>query len=148
MLQHETMMDCPCGLPFSFQDCCAQVIQQDQACSPERLMRSRYSAYVVQDVTYLHTSWHSSTRPESIRLHPVEWLKLTVLHADTASVTFHAFFKEGGKHKLLHEKSSFAQEQGKWRYVEGKCRIDTVRRNDVCPCGRAKKYKHCCAKGT
>ena len=53
---------------------------------------------------------------------------------------------------VLHEKAEFARHEGSWIYTrplrEGpapfKQAAPKVGRNDPCPCGSGKKYKHCC----
>lgn len=90
-------------------------------------MRSRYVAYVLGNVDYLRSTWHPDTCPDAASLHPepgTRWLGLEVKHAaedgDTATVTFVARFKVGGRPAVrLHERSRFVREDGRWRYVEG-----------------------------
>ena len=85
-------------------------------------MRSRYAAFVVGDVDYLRASWHPSTRPARLDLDPsVRWLGLDVLSArggmfDTDGVVeFRARHDRG----VLHERSRFVREGGRWLYLDG-----------------------------
>lgn len=89
-------------------------------------MRSRYSAFVLDDRAYLLATWHPSTRPAT--LEPPEpglrWLGLTVKRhevqdADHATVEFVARSKLGGRAHRLHETSRFVRENGRWFYVDG-----------------------------
>ncbi len=89
-------------------------------------MRSRYSAYVLEDEPYLLATWHSATRPESVGLEAgTKWLGLTVKSAralgpDEAEVTFVARYRIGGNPAVrLEERSRFVREQGRWYYVDG-----------------------------
>ncbi|MDQ6963077.1 MAG: YchJ family metal-binding protein [Mariprofundaceae bacterium] len=145
-MHSDQQQPCPCGSAKTFENCCQQVIQNDDARTTEILMRSRYSAYVMGNADYLLKSWHSSTRPDTVHLHPVQWLKLQIQQSEHEHVTFSAFFKDQAKHKLLTEKSRFSQEHGHWRYLDGQYDIHEVSRNETCPCGSLKKYKRCCAK--
>ena len=51
--------------------------------TPEALMRSRYSAYVMGLIDYLMATWHPSTSPGDLELSPVKWLGLEVRHTET-----------------------------------------------------------------
>lgn len=89
-------------------------------------MRSRYSAFVLAREPYLLSTWHSSTRPESLEAEPgLKWLGLqvkqhTVTGADTSEVEFVARYRtSSGKAERLHERSRFVREEGRWFYVDG-----------------------------
>ena len=89
-------------------------------------MRSRYSAYVLQQSDYLQATWHVSTRPaEAVVFEPgLRWLGLDVrrhevLADDRAVVEFVARSKLGGRAHRLHETSRFVREGGRWYYVDG-----------------------------
>lgn len=49
----ERSPDCPCGSGARLDECCGQYLAGTPAPSAERLMRSRYSAYVLGDIDYL-----------------------------------------------------------------------------------------------
>jgi len=88
-------------------------------------MRSRYSAFVLQQAEYLRATWHVSTRPDTLDFERgARWLGLEVRRhqvtgIDTAEVEFVARFRSGGKAVRLHEKSRFVREEGRWFYVDG-----------------------------
>ena len=120
---------CPCGLPAAYDACCGRwhagplhLLAPDA----ERLMRSRYSAYVLGLRDYLRDTWHPRTRPPSIEADPpgLRWLGLDV-RARTqqdethATVEFVARNKLGGRAWRHHELSRFEQTDGRWLYVEG-----------------------------
>ncbi|WP_028450742.1 YchJ family protein [Chitinibacter tainanensis] len=116
---------CPCGGP-SYSQCCAPYHAGAVPPSPETLMRSRYSAYVMGLEDYLLASWHASTRPERLDLQEepkVKWLGLTVHHAasdgDHGTVSFLARYKVGGRAYKLAEHSRFVREEGRWFYLDG-----------------------------
>jgi len=91
----------------------------------ERLMRSRYSAFVRGNVPYLLATWHSSQRPATLALETAaQWLGLEIKQhritgQDTAEVEFIARFRVGGKATRQHERSRFVREDGRWFYVDG-----------------------------
>jgi SEC-C motif domain protein len=126
-----TTLPCPCGalpaLPLA--DCCGHYHAGPLhllAPTAEALMRSRYSAYVLDLTDYLRATWHASTRPAVIEPNPPElkWLGLEVRRhmpqdADHASVEFVARSKLAGRAQRLHETSRFVREDGRWYYVDG-----------------------------
>ena len=118
---------CPCDSGQSYGDCCgtwhAGMAQGVYAPTPEALMRSRYSAYVLGLIDYLLVTWHPSTSPGDLELSPVKWLGLEVRHAqatgDAGVVEFVARLRESGKGVRLHEVSRFVREDGRWLYIDG-----------------------------
>ncbi len=90
-------------------------------------MRSRYCAFVVADAAYLLATWHSTTRPGSLELHPdVRWTGLDVVGTTGGSllgaegtVEFRAHYRVGGQAGTQHENSRFVREDGQWRYLDG-----------------------------
>ncbi|MEQ1668284.1 MAG: YchJ family metal-binding protein [Sulfuriferula sp.] len=117
---------CPCGTGLMLDGCCALYLHGKVATTPEQLMRSRYSAYVLKDECYLLATWHASTCPASLNLadDDTRWLGLKVLkhqYLDThhAVVAFVARYKVAGKAYQLHETSQFMLENGRWFYVDG-----------------------------
>ena len=127
------MAACPCGLPADYRQCCARFhagAYYLQAPTPEALMRSRYSAYVLGLRDYLLDTWHPSTRPEQMERFDsgVKWLGLTVKRAWTMSdsegfVEFVARNRPpgGGPAQRLEELSRFVRDAssgGHWQYVD------------------------------
>ena len=122
---------CPCGRTnpkgqaLSLDACCGPHHTNQNAPDAERLMRSRYSAFVLGDVPYLLATWHSSQRPAELTLETGgKWLGLEIKQhrvtgADTAEVEFVARFRVGGKAVRQHERSRFVREDGRWFYVDG-----------------------------
>lgn len=118
---------CPCGSGMLFAQCCEPFIKGIQnPPTAEKLMRSRYSAYVMQAVDYLITTTHNSTRKNHSKSDVLEWsksnqwLKLEVLEATETTVEFKAYFLDSRlKAQMHHEKSFFRKENEKWFYVNG-----------------------------
>lgn len=90
-------------------------------------MRSRYSAFAIEDAAYLAATWHPSTRPPFVECESgTEWLQLRLLAAhtigDEATVEFIAKSRVGGQTHALHEVARFVREGGRWLYVSGDIR--------------------------
>ena len=126
--------DCPCGRldgrgrPLAYAECCSPLHAGQTAPDAERLMRSRYSAFVRGDGPYLLATWHASTRPGTLDLEPdAKWLGLEIKQhrstgADTAEVEFVARFRVAGRAVRQHELSRFVREGGRWFYLDGDVR--------------------------
>jgi SEC-C motif domain protein len=120
---------CPCGSALAYAACCGRLHAGPgrlQAPSPEALMRSRYSAFVLGLTDYLLDTWHPDTRPASLEPDPpgLKWLGLEVRRhalqdADHGTVEFVARSKLGGRAHRLHEISRFVREGGRWFYRDG-----------------------------
>ena len=118
---------CPCGTGRSYLRCCGRWHNHDEAApDAQALMRSRYSAFVLDLRAYLLETWHASTRPGSLT--PADlglrWLGLEVrrhraIDTDHAEVEFVARSKLAGHATRLHEVSRFVREAGRWYYVDG-----------------------------
>ncbi len=124
---HPAHAACPCDSGQTYGDCChpwhAGLATGVFAPTPEALMRSRYSAYVLGLLDYLLATWHASTAPGDLELSPVKWLGLEVRHAqatgDAGVVEFVARYRDNGQGVRLHEISRFVREDGAWRYIDG-----------------------------
>jgi len=117
---------CPCGLERTYADCCQVWHSGVPAPTAEVLMRSRYSAFVMELESYLLATWLASTRPPAVEFEPgTRWLGLTVKAAqdsgpDLAHVEFVARYRVGGGSAVrLHERSRFVRQSGVWFYVDG-----------------------------
>lgn len=141
-------MDCPCGRG-RYEQCCGPLHAGEPAADAEALMRSRYSAYVLERADYLLATWHVSTRPATLELAmdpPLRWLGLDVKRfvpaGDTAVVEFVARYSQGGgplpdilssaalahparrRAGRLRETSRFVRERELWWYVDGDVTAD------------------------
>ena len=125
---------CPCGRldskskPLALQDCCGPLHAGSPAPNAERLMRSRYSAFVLGLEAYLLSTWHESQRPGSLALEAgAKWLGLEIKDhqstgTHTAEVEFVARYRVAGRAVRQHERSRFVREGGHWFYVDGDVR--------------------------
>jgi SEC-C motif-containing protein len=155
---------CHCGSDKEFDQCCGPFLTGEELPSTaEALMRSRYSAYVIEDYAYVLRTCHASTRPEDDEFDDqasVEWTGLEIIETeaggegdDEGTVEFIARYQASGGGVLgMHEKGSFVREDGQWFYLDGDLvkappvRSAKVGRNEPCPCGSGKKNKKCCLK--
>ena len=162
---------CPCSSEsdknrLAYADCCEPYISgQKDAPTAEALMRSRYSAYAVHSVDYIMKTCldenedridYNQTKDWSEKS---KWLGLEIVSIDKGGITddegfveFKAAYETDGLKDVHHEKARFKKKGGKWFYADGDMIVKTVvrsgpkiGRNDPCPCGSGKKYKHCCA---
>lgn len=93
----------------------------------EALMRSRFTAFRDGDVDWLLRTWHPSTRPERLDLDDnPQWRALQIVDVvaggprdRTGVVEFRASYVADGEPGVLHERSNFVREQGRWYYVDG-----------------------------
>ncbi|MEQ5834498.1 YchJ family protein [Marinobacter sp. NFXS9] len=152
MDQDET---CPCGSGITYGDCCGPLHAGAPAASPEALMRSRFSAFVLKDAPYLLKSWYPETRPKDLDLSDApDWTGLQIFSSDQSghqgSVHFRAVFRERGQWGYLEETSTFYQQDAHWFYHSGKPEQGLLKpgRNDRCPCGSGRKFKACCLNRT
>ncbi|MHC2998116.1 hypothetical protein OB08_01735 [Microbacterium sp. HJ5] len=118
---------CPCGSGDRFDGCCGPLLAGAHADTAERLMRSRYTAFVAGDAAYLRETWHPGTRPDGLDLDPAQrWTGLEIVDreaggADDARgvVEFRASWRHGAERGVLHERSRFVRRSGRWFYLDG-----------------------------
>lgn len=148
---------CYCGNSIAFEMCCLPIINgETKAENAEQLMRSRYSAYCINNSDYIHNTYASSKQAEnSVRdiaafAELANFIGLTVYNFEevdnTATVHFKADYLCDGYYCQLEETSNFIVEDNQWRYLDGTITEHAevkVGRNDPCPCGSEKKYKKC-----
>jgi SEC-C motif domain protein len=155
---------CPCGSGRSFGECCEPLLKETRsAATAGELMRSRFTAHVVGDYHHLHRTYLGTARRPYVEEpagDEMKWTRL-VVHAEEpgpkpgmAFVDFSAYHQEGEAEHALHEKAEFALIDGSWIYTRPvrsgpaplKSTAPKVGRNDPCPCGSGKKFKHCCGR--
>jgi SEC-C motif-containing protein len=157
--------NCPCCSGKKYSECC-QPFHSGKARpdTAEKLMRSRYCAYVVGNMDYLaETSdprFRDSFDAEAALAwsKESEWLGLEIVATrngkagdSEGEVEFKARYRRGSKEMVHHEVSlfTFPMNEKRWFYTDGKEVIEPIRaepkvgRNDPCPCGSGKKFKKC-----
>lgn len=159
---------CACGSQRKFEACCELLLTgRERPESAEALMRSRFTAHVVEDYAYLHRTYRPTsklpfTAEPSDGESPIHWTRL-VVHShepgrtlETAAVDFSAYYSDDSGNHVIQEKSEFLRENGQWFYTRPlrtgpaplKAATAKVGRNDPCPCGSGKKFKQCCLAKT
>jgi SEC-C motif-containing protein len=118
---------CICGLDKEYDKCCGAIIKALRVVSsPEELMRSRYSAYVSRETSYIikTTHWQNPQYNENKKAWKKEldqfcksttFTKLEIQDHTYDTVTFKAYTQQG----VLHERSKFVLVDAKWYYLDG-----------------------------
>lgn len=125
------MSQCPCGLEADYESCCG-VFHQGEADAPtaEKLMRSRYSAFIKKEYDYLESSLDPQTAlgfdndgnrkwAEEVQLFKLEILRAEE-NGNKAVVEFKAHYKQDNADHIHHEISKFRKQAGVWYFREGK----------------------------
>jgi SEC-C motif domain protein len=129
---------CPCGSGTKYKKCCRPYHKGMLPPTPEALMRSRYTAYVADDMAYIAATTHPESPwfREDVAASQRELQTLTanrrydqlgVLSAEVAAdgttgyVTFRATITntKDGSDLSFSEKSEFKKQDGRWLYVGG-----------------------------
>jgi SEC-C motif-containing protein len=156
-----TVKNCFCGNDFTFEQCCQPIISDKiDPQNSEQLMRSRFTAYVIEDYQYIRQTYASAQRSKltvngiAYSAQDTQWLSLQVLahhsQENTAQVEFKAFYQVDKHYYVMHELSDFVREDDKWYYTTGVMQKGSgefsPERNSQCLCGSGKKFKKCCGK--
>lgn len=118
---------CPCGVGRPYADHCGRIHAGAPAITAEDLMRSRYSAHALRELSYLEQSWHPETCPDVIAPDPgLTWTGLEIRQTERGgaldtdgTVEFAATFERNGEPGTLHEVSRFERLAMRWVYVDG-----------------------------
>ena len=147
---------CPCQSERVYTECCAPFHAREAAASTaEELMRSRYSAYVLQEIDYIvdttvHAqqnlldkqdlaAWSKQTQWSGLKV--IRHVLFGKLHA---LVEFKAYFEENGQTECHHELSAFVKIDGRWYFIDPTVALPTMKQ--PCVCGSGKKFKACCGQ--
>lgn len=147
---------CPCGSQQQLADCCGRYHLGQTPDTPEQLMRSRYSAYVLGHMDYLKQTTlpaqQSGLDLAAMRQwsQNSQWLGLTIEAAPApqgsqAQVTFRVHWADAQGEQVHHECSRFVHHQERWYFVDPTVPLH-FGRNDPCPCQSGLKFKKCCAR--
>lgn len=125
---------CPCDSQKTFENCCQRLLLKTAvADTAEALMRSRYSAYVLGDFTYLRETSGGAARKNFSEKSAREWadkaewkglkiLKVTAGRSgdQTGTVDFVVTYKENGKVLEHHEVAQFKRgADQRWHFTDG-----------------------------
>ena len=126
--------DCPCGSGQIFALCCGPLLaRKTPAPTAEALMRSRYAAYVRNDMRYLEKTLLPRKRADFSARETLDWnadvawTGLRVLATsgggegdEEGVVEFTASFEKAGEARDIHEVGRFRKKGGAWFYVDGR----------------------------
>ncbi len=169
------MQLCPCRIssklsfltaPVAYSDCCQPYhdalnnsddnVNDIKAESAERLMRTRYSAFVLQKADYIVKTTVQAQQAlldvDAIEkwARETNWAGLEIVSHTAklgkrhAQVEFKAFYtKPDGQQAAHHELSSFVKIDGRWFFLDPTVDM-TVSQKQPCICGSGEKFKRCC----
>ena len=157
---------CPCGSARPYAECCEPLILGARLPeTAEALLRSRYSAFVHEQVDYILGTVAPSQRhqhePRTIRnwARNATWQGLDIIEVqgggpddELGQIEFIARYTEKEVRKRHHELAHFKKIDGRWYFFDGNApkihqyvrTRPKIGRNDPCPCGSGRKSKHCC----
>lgn len=128
-----TIKSCVCGKAKPFSKCCERFLTgQQNAKTPEQLMRSRYSAYALGGYgEYLLSTWLPASAIgltiSELSKKTVDWQRLEVISSsqkgDQGVVEFKAWFYKSPQSEeleVMHEVSEFVRLHSRWFYVGGR----------------------------
>ena len=123
---------CPCESSSRYEDCCGLYHKSGgHAPTAEKLMRSRYTAYVMGNAQYLFRTWHANTRPTLQTLKesgPQTLIALKIVSKSAGGVDDQKGMVEFissryspslmGEIEQHKEKSLFTRVKGNWVYID------------------------------
>ena len=120
---------CFCGNQLSFSRCCKPYLEAKVSPdTPEKLMRSRYTAYALGGYgEYLLKTWFppmaKNLSVSELSEKTQQWINLDVLGSGQKDnegwVEFKATYQEKNHKSVLHEKSVFTRIGAQWFYIGG-----------------------------
>jgi SEC-C motif domain protein len=155
---------CLCGSGIEYNQCCGLYHSGDKLpATAEKLMRSRFTAYALDNTDYILATWDAAVQPEKVDFseEKLAWQRLEIIDTKKGDikdnkgiVEFKAFYLNNGEDYMLHEISRFAKANGRWFYVDGVVKKigkiiqqSNQGKNAPCSCGSGKKFKRCCGAG-
>ena len=125
-------MNCYCDSSNNFSHCCEPYLfGYDTPVTAEQLMRSRYTAFCLNQYDYLNQT--SSVPMDGTPDTSTQWTKLTIIntanggHNDSkGTVEFNAFYTNEQQLYVHHEISYFKKHNGQWLYVGGTPTITNI----------------------
>lgn len=153
--------NCPCG-QGQYAACCQPLhLKKQFAETAEQLMRSRYSAFALQQIDYILETTALGQQAFLDRAaiadwsQSNQWLQLEVLQHQPkldkthALVEFKAHYRDknhdGKQPHIHHEISHFVRHQQRWYFLDPTLDMQ-ITMKQPCICGSGKKFKQCCAQ--
>lgn len=117
---------CACCSGIAYTTCCQPFHEGTAAPTAEKLMRSRYCAYVLCLPQYLIDTTYVTKR-KGLTVKEIEdwstenkWQRLEIVKSNASVVEFKAHYSDAnGQNFVHHERSTFTTDKGKWYYVKG-----------------------------
>ncbi len=124
-------MNCPCGSGQDYSQCCEKFIKGEAFPeTPEKLMRSRYSAFATKSIPYLKESLDPQNIHEFDTKATQQWADFaqftgldilrTEENGNKGVVEFKAHYKVGEEVFEHHEVGTFRKQKGRWYYKAGR----------------------------
>jgi SEC-C motif-containing protein len=124
---------CACGSGLGYRECCGpRHSGLKPAETAEQLMRSRYCAYALGNANYLVATRHPEFREANelngiqASLRGLRWKRLEIVATEqggaedaAGTVEFRASYTANLVAHVLHERSTFRRENGRWYYCDG-----------------------------
>ena len=160
-LDHQS--NCLCCSGKTYIECCKPLhCGETHALTAEQLMRSRYSAFAMNNTDYIQITWDKNTCPDVVDIANdyTQWNRLEIIEAKKGLVGDHkglihfkAYYTQNGQQQILNEISRFVKKSSRWYYLDGTVKSvsnpsqqTTQGKNAPCSCGSGKKFKRCCGK--
>ncbi len=135
---HLVPMKCPCGTNKNYSECCEPFHSgKAQAPTAEALMRSRYSAFVKNEMAYLSETTDPQSLGDIDEAANQEWADratfkgLEILHAEEngtkGKIEFKAHYIIDGDEYSHHEISIFRKQAGVWFFKSGKVKEKVIK---------------------
>ena len=159
------MEPCPCGTGVNFANCCQpHLLGLEKPDTAEKLLRSRYTAFVAKQVDYILQTHHPETVKDIDKNSIKEWSEnstwqgLEIVDVDNnltaqgeTTIEFIARYAQSGVTQVHRETSLFKKSDDAWYFYDVKKNApikneNKIGRNDPCKCGSGKKYKKCCGQ--
>jgi SEC-C motif-containing protein len=126
--------ECPCGSLKKYKKCCKVFHNGSNPKTAEELMRSRFTAYILNDADYIIKTTHSDNQDYTLNIESwkkdiinfsdyTDFIKLEIfesIEGETESfVKFRATLQQDNLDASFTENSRFLKINDKWFYVDG-----------------------------
>tara|TARA_B100001063_G_scaffold62509_1_gene56579 strand:+ start:4798 stop:5211 length:414 start_codon:yes stop_codon:yes gene_type:complete len=126
--------ECPCGSLKKYKKCCKVFHDGSNAKTAEELMRSRFTAYILNDANYIIKTTHSDNQDYTLNIDSwkkdiinfsdyTDFIKLEIYESiedkKESFVKFRATLQQDNLDASFTENSRFLKVNNKWFYVDG-----------------------------
>lgn len=125
---------CPCGSLKKYKKCCKVFHDGSNPKTAEQLMRSRFTAYIINDANYIIKTTHKDNQDYTENIESwkkdimnfsdyTDFLGLEILESiegkEESFIKFNAILKQDNLDASFTENSRFLKVDNKWFYVDG-----------------------------